>query len=62
MTKDDIRQTLHIIYGQVFNEGRAELYPGLVSVPYIQHNPLVADGVRWCDGISQGGRFACPAR
>ena len=41
MTKDDIRQTLDIIYGQVFNEGRAELYPDLVSGPYIQHNPQV---------------------
>ncbi len=63
MTKDDIRQTLHIIYGQVFNEGRAELYPGLVSGPYIQHNPLVADGVDGVMAFLKGaGRVPCEVK
>ena len=27
MTKDDIKRTLDIIYGQIFNQGRADLLP-----------------------------------
>jgi predicted SnoaL-like aldol condensation-catalyzing enzyme len=45
MNKDQIRQVLNVIYDQVFNQGRADLYPDLVADPYIQHNPLVADGL-----------------
>ena len=44
MKKENIQQTLNVIYDQVFNEGRADLYPDLVAGPYIQHNPLVPDG------------------
>jgi hypothetical protein len=57
VTKDAIRRVIDIIYGQVFNQGRADLYPDLVSGLYIQHNPLVADGI---DGVmaflKQAGR------
>jgi predicted SnoaL-like aldol condensation-catalyzing enzyme len=60
MRRDDIKRVIDIIYDQVFNEGRADLYPGLVSGPYIQHNPLVADGV---DGVmaflNEAGRVPC---
>jgi predicted SnoaL-like aldol condensation-catalyzing enzyme len=63
MTRDDIRRLIDIIYGQVFNQGRADLYPGLVSGPYIQHNPLVPDGV---DGVmaflKQAGRVSCEVK
>jgi predicted SnoaL-like aldol condensation-catalyzing enzyme len=58
MNKDQIRQVLDVIYDQVFNQGRADLYPGLVAGPYIQHNPMLADGV---DGVmaflKQAGRI-----
>jgi predicted SnoaL-like aldol condensation-catalyzing enzyme len=61
--RGDIQQALHIIYDQVFNEGRADLYLALISGPYIQHNPLVADGV---DGVmaflKQAGRVPCEVK
>ena len=62
-TRDRIRYALDIVYKQVFNEGRSDLYPGLVSGPYIQHNPLVADGI---DGVmsflKQAGRVPCEVK
>src|ERR1700677_2676384 len=62
-TRDHIRYALDIVYNQVFNEGRSDLYPGLVSGPYIQHNPLVADGI---DGVmsflKQAGRVPCEVK
>jgi predicted SnoaL-like aldol condensation-catalyzing enzyme len=62
-TRGDIQRAVHIIYDQVFNEGRADLYPALISEPYIQHNPLVADGV---DGVmaflKQAGRVPCEVK
>src|SRR5271170_2093629 len=63
MSRDDIKRVIDIIYDQVFNEGRADLYPGLVSGPYIQHNPLVGDGI---DGVmaflKQAGRVPCEVK
>ncbi len=53
MIKDQIRKVIDVIYDQVFNQGQADLYPDLVSGPYIQHNPLVPDGV--AGGISKAG-------
>jgi predicted SnoaL-like aldol condensation-catalyzing enzyme len=62
-TRDRIRYALDIVYNQVFNEGRSDLYPGLVSGPYIQHNPLVVDGI---DGVmsflKQAGRVPCEVK
>jgi predicted SnoaL-like aldol condensation-catalyzing enzyme len=62
-TRDRIRYALDIVYNQVFNEGRSDLYPGLVSGPYIQHNPLVADGI---DGVvsflRHAGRVPCEVK
>ncbi|HEY2013505.1 MAG TPA: nuclear transport factor 2 family protein [Bryobacteraceae bacterium] len=63
LSRDRIRNSLDIIYDEVFNEGRADLYPGLVSGPYIQHNPSVADGI---DGVmsflKQAGRIPCEVK
>jgi predicted SnoaL-like aldol condensation-catalyzing enzyme len=63
MRRDDIKRVIDIIYGQVFNQGRTDLYPDLVSGPYIQHNPLVADGI---DGVmaflKQAGRVPCEVK
>src|SRR5277367_2173336 len=62
-TKDDVRRVLDIIYGQIFHQGRADLLPGLIAGPYIQHNPLVADGI---DGVmaflKQAGRVPCEVK
>jgi predicted SnoaL-like aldol condensation-catalyzing enzyme len=61
--RGDIEQALHIIYDQVFNEGRADLYPALISDSYIQHNPLITDGA---DGVmaflKQAGRVPCEVK
>src|SRR5271155_2310022 len=63
MKKDQIRKVLDIIYDQVFNEGRADLYPDLVSGPYIQHNPLVPDGLDAVMGfLKQVGRLSCEVK
>jgi len=35
MTGDRIQHALDTIYEKVFNLGQADLYPGLVSGPYI---------------------------
>ena len=63
VTRDNIRHAIDIVYNQVFNEGRADLFPALVSGPYIQHNPLVADGI---DGVmsflKQVGRVPCEVK
>ena len=63
MTKEEIKRTLDIIYGQIFNQGRADLLPGLITGPYIQHNPLFPDGP---DGIGnyikQVGRVRCEVK
>jgi predicted SnoaL-like aldol condensation-catalyzing enzyme len=45
MTKDQMRHALNVIYDQIFNQGQADLLPGLVSGPYIQHNPLFPNGL-----------------
>jgi predicted SnoaL-like aldol condensation-catalyzing enzyme len=63
MTSDRIRQTIDIIYGQIFNQGRAELLPSLVSGPYIQHNPLFPNGLEGIMGyIDQAGTIPCEVK
>ena len=63
VTRDTIRHAIDTVYNQVFNEGRADLFPALVSGPYIQHNPLVPDGL---DGVmsflKQVGRIPCEVK
>jgi predicted SnoaL-like aldol condensation-catalyzing enzyme len=62
-TRDHIQHALDVIYDQVFNEGRADLYPELVSGPYIQHNPLVPDGLDGVMGfLKQAGRVRCEVK
>jgi predicted SnoaL-like aldol condensation-catalyzing enzyme len=61
--KERIRQTLDVIFDQIFNQGKAELLPGLVSGPYIQHNPLFPDGLEDIMGyIKQVGRIPCEVK
>ena len=63
MTRDHIRHTLEVIFDQVFNQGRADLLPGLVSGPYIQHNPLFPNGLDGIMGyIKQAGRIPCEVK
>jgi predicted SnoaL-like aldol condensation-catalyzing enzyme len=63
MTKEHIQHALDVIYNQIFNQGRTDLLPGLVSGPYIQHNPLFPHGL---DGImayiKQAGRIPCEVK
>jgi predicted SnoaL-like aldol condensation-catalyzing enzyme len=63
MTRESIQQALDTIYGKVFNLGQADLYPGLVSGPYIQHNPLFSNGLDAIVGyIKQAGRIPCEVK
>src|SRR5271155_3616548 len=61
--KDRVRRALGVIFDQVFNQGRADLFPDLVSGPYIQHNPLVPDGLDGVMGfLKQSGRIPCEVK
>lgn len=63
MTRDLIEHAIDTIYGQVFNQGQADLLPGLVSGPYIQHNPLFPNGVDAIMGyIKRAGRIPCEVK
>ena len=63
MTRNDIRRTLDVIYDKIFNEGQADLLPGLVAGPYIQHNPLFPNGLDGIMGyIKQAGRIPCEVK
>jgi predicted SnoaL-like aldol condensation-catalyzing enzyme len=63
MTRESIQQALDTIYGKVFNLGQADLYPALVSGPYIQHNPLFPNGLDAIVGyIKQAGRISCEVK
>jgi predicted SnoaL-like aldol condensation-catalyzing enzyme len=63
MTRNDIRLTLDVIYDKIFNGGQADLLPGLVAGPYIQHNPLFPNGLDGIMGyIKQAGRIPCEVK
>jgi predicted SnoaL-like aldol condensation-catalyzing enzyme len=63
MTRQQIQQAIDIVYGKVFNEGRADLLPALVSGPYIQHNPQFPNGLEGIMGyIKQAGSIACEVK
>ncbi|HEX4167199.1 MAG TPA: nuclear transport factor 2 family protein [Bryobacteraceae bacterium] len=63
MTRNHIRQALDVIFDQIFNQGQADLLPGLVSGPYIQHNPLFPNGLDGIMGyIKQAGRIPCEVK
>jgi predicted SnoaL-like aldol condensation-catalyzing enzyme len=61
--RDHIKQVLDAIYDKVFNQGQADLYPSLVTGPYIQHNPLFPDGLEAIVGyIKQAGPIPCEVK
>ena len=63
MTKDQMRHALDVIYDQIFSQGQADLLPGLVSGPYIQHNPLFPNGLDGIMGyIKQAKRIPCEVK
>jgi predicted SnoaL-like aldol condensation-catalyzing enzyme len=63
MKRDRMQQALDTIYGKVFNRGEADLLPGLVFGPYIQHNPLFADGLSGITGyIKKAGTIPCEVK
>jgi predicted SnoaL-like aldol condensation-catalyzing enzyme len=63
MTRDQIKHVLDTIYDEVFNQGQADLYRNLVSGPYIQHNPLFANGLEAIVGyIKKTGRIPCEVK
>ena len=62
-SRDHIKHVLEAIYGQVFNQGQADLYRSLVAGPYIQHNPLFPDGLEAIVGyIKQAGSIPCEVK
>jgi len=63
MSKEQMRQAIDVIYDKVFNQGRADLYPALVAGRYIQHNPLIPDGVDGVMGfLKQAGKVPCEVK
>jgi predicted SnoaL-like aldol condensation-catalyzing enzyme len=63
MARDHIQHALNVIFNQVFNQGQADLLPGLVSGPYIQHNPLFPNGLDGIMGyIKKAGRIPCEVK
>lgn len=58
--REKIDQTIRTLYEKVFNEGRADLLPGLISGPYVQHNPLFPNGPEPLVGfLKQAGSLPC---
>ena len=58
--KEKIQDAVQTLYGKVFNEGRADLLPGLIAGPYIQHNPLFPNGPEPLMGyLKQAGSIPC---
>src|SRR5580692_6296696 len=63
MTRDHIQNVLVTIFKKVFDQGQADLMPGLVSGPYIQHNPLFPNGLDAIVGyIKKAGRIPCEVK
>ena len=63
MDKEKIKSTIETIYGEVFNKGKADLFPELVEGPYIQHNPLFPNGTApLMEYIKQAGSIPCEVK
>jgi predicted SnoaL-like aldol condensation-catalyzing enzyme len=63
MSNKRIKATLETLYEEVFNKGRADLLPGLIAGPYIQHNPLFPDGAEPLLGyLKQSGGIPCEVK
>ncbi|MGH7717971.1 MAG: nuclear transport factor 2 family protein [Gemmatimonadaceae bacterium] len=59
-TRAKIEETTSTLYRKVFNEGKADLLPGLIAGPYIQHNPLFPNGPEPLMGyLKQAGNIPC---
>jgi len=62
-TRAQIEETIHTLYGKVFNAGQADLLPGLIAGPYIQHNPLFPNGPEPLMGyLKQTGSLPCEVK
>ncbi len=62
-SREKIQATIQAIYGKIFNEGRGDLLPGLISGPYIQHNPQFPNGPAPLMGyLKQVGRIPCEVK
>ena len=58
--KEKIQDAVQTLYGKVFNEGRADLLPGMIAGPNIQHNPLFPNGPEPLMGyFKQVGSIPC---
>jgi predicted SnoaL-like aldol condensation-catalyzing enzyme len=58
-----IEQTLATIYDKIFNKGEADLLPGIVSGPYIQHNPMFPNGTDvLANYLRQAGSVPCEVK
>jgi predicted SnoaL-like aldol condensation-catalyzing enzyme len=63
MNKEQIKTTVETLYSKVFNQGKADLLPGLVAGPYIQHNPLFPNGIGPLIGyLKQAGSIPCEVK
>ena len=63
MNRNQIHDTLKIIYDEIFNGGQAELLSTIVSGPYIQHNPLFPNGTEQLVGyIRQAKSIPCEVK
>ncbi len=63
MSKEKMRTTIETLYGDVINNGKADLLPGLVVGPYIQHDPLFPNGIEPLMGyLKQVGGIACEVK
>jgi predicted SnoaL-like aldol condensation-catalyzing enzyme len=58
--RQKMEEAVRTLYEKVFNQGRADLLPGLVAGPYIQHNPLFPNGTEPLMGyLKQAGSIPC---
>jgi len=63
MQRAKMEAAIATIYDKIFNEGQGDLLPGLVSGPYIQHNPQFPDGTDFIVGfIKQVKRVPCEVK
>ena len=63
MNRALIERTLATIYDKIFNEGRADLLPGIVAGPYIQHNPMFPNGTQMLIAyLRQAGSVPCQVK
>lgn len=58
-----MQEAINTWYAQVFNAGKADLLPGLIAGPYIQHNPLFPNGPEPLMGyLKQTGSLPCEVK